>query len=710
MAHLHTNRSHKSTTGSKKQPDFKNPLSKYTFDHEENENVIPLDEDDPGKVNTPEVTKSPNLRDMVAKANYQEKEKKSFNPLGRLHNLVQSAIFGTPPEVDLIEEDLAHDWDMRKKWYGLLHPETGVRAIYDLFQVVVLLFLLFAIPFRIGFAINNNKYWSLFILDAFLNLTIVVDIYLNHYQFYYDEITKILVTDKELIRKKYRKSWFIIDLIAVFPFDFVLMLMNALLRNDLDDIESVAGSIRLIRLVRLLRLAKLFNMQLITRSLFKILSTIIPTITELQIEFQFRIFFLVFIMISTSHFLGCFFAMIGRENIVTDDPHCKLKCAEFDSEFDSENECLKVQGRGMGWIYNWFGVECYSDLPDRWDQYIIVFYYTMVTMSTVGYGDVLPDGAMIFREKSFAVLLIIVGAFLYAYIIGEFSSIISNIRQDKVAYDSKMRAVGELMIHLQVPPEINRKVHDYYAFKFSNKTLFDDHQIYDDLPHGLKTALVLHRFKKVINKVPFFFNLRDDIVVRICQRLQDANFMPDEVITEKGDHHDELFILSRGVACLLDPEDGHIIEDIPAGSFWGEREFLGLDEVRGSTTKARTYCETSTLKQSDIADIMDESKVLKDRLMKYIELRSQMAGTDNAEKNIFEQMKHASEEEAENEKKEEVNFGNDEFVHDHGFNHGDHHGLTAYEKTQVHKIGSLEKKLDLILRHMSIGEDDDIAI
>ena len=48
-------------------------------------------------------------------------------------------------------------------------------------------------------------------------------------------------------------------------------------------------------------------------------------------------------------------------------------------------------------------------------QYLSAFYFAMVTITTVGYGDLLPATEM---EREFVMVSIMFGIFLYAYIIG----------------------------------------------------------------------------------------------------------------------------------------------------------------------------------------------------------------------------------------------------------------------------------------------------
>ena len=89
-------------------------------------------------------------------------------------------------------------------------------------------------------------------------------------------------------------------------------------------------------------------------------------------------------------------------------------------------------------------------------QYVTAFYFSLVTVTTVGYGDVLPDTH---EEKMFVVFAIMLGAFLYAFIIGDFSTLIANMSQERSEFDSLMRHVNNLLTHIHAGPDLRNKVY-----------------------------------------------------------------------------------------------------------------------------------------------------------------------------------------------------------------------------------------------------------
>jgi hypothetical protein len=108
---------------------------------------------------------------------------------------------------------------------------------------------------------------------------------------------------------------------------------------------------------------------------------------------------------------------------------------------------------------------------------------------------------------------------------------------------------------LQVSQDLENRVIKFYEYKFSTKTLFDDHDIFDELPAKIRQDLILHRFQAIIVKVPFFKGLRDDAVVEICGSLRTYSVMPGDHIVQRGDAHVELVILTRGMARSVPPHE-----------------------------------------------------------------------------------------------------------------------------------------------------------
>ena len=64
----------------------------------------------------------------------------------------------------------------------------------------------------------------------------------------------------------------------------------------------------------------------------------------------------------------------------------------------------------------------YADLPPA-SKYILTIYFTITTMTTVGYGDMSANTTV---ERTFCCVLMIFGVVSFTFVSGALSSIISN--------------------------------------------------------------------------------------------------------------------------------------------------------------------------------------------------------------------------------------------------------------------------------------------
>ncbi len=118
----------------------------------------------------------------------------------------------------------------------------------------------------------------------------------------------------------------------------------------------------------------------------------------------------------------------------------------------------------------------------------------------------------------------------------------------------------------------------YYDFKYENKE--GSTALMADMPTSLQLAIVKHRYSDLISRIPFFASLQDRALVELCQKMKSFTVTPGDLIMEKGQWHDELLILSKGLARTeTRGEDGQFNE-YEVGSFWGEMQFLGLEKQR----------------------------------------------------------------------------------------------------------------------------------
>ena len=75
------------------------------------------------------------------------------------------------------------------------------------------------------------------------------------------------------------------------------------------------------------------------------------------------------------------------------------------------------------------------DRVDQWSQYLVALYWSVMTLTTIGYGDVT---AKTNPERVVFILSMFIGAGVYAYIVGAVCNIITAMEEERVAYHQRM--------------------------------------------------------------------------------------------------------------------------------------------------------------------------------------------------------------------------------------------------------------------------------
>ena len=76
-----------------------------------------------------------------------------------------------------------------------------------------------------------------------------------------------------------------------------------------------------------------------------------------------------------------------------------------------------------------------SDMNNPFDNYIISVYWSVMTMSTIGYGDVTPKTRC---ERIYEIFGMILGASVYAYMVGAICSIVASLNAESAEFNHQM--------------------------------------------------------------------------------------------------------------------------------------------------------------------------------------------------------------------------------------------------------------------------------
>lgn len=122
-------------------------------------------------------------------------------------------------------------------------------------MLVFLMLNVILLPVVISFSsVSVNPGWLTF--SCFSDVIFLTDILLNFWTGYITEENTVIL-DLKLIRKFYVKRWLTLDVLSIFPFDYILL--GIFQTQSLTALIAASKALRLLRLVKLLSLLRLFR-------------------------------------------------------------------------------------------------------------------------------------------------------------------------------------------------------------------------------------------------------------------------------------------------------------------------------------------------------------------------------------------------------------------------------------------------------------------
>ena len=228
---------------------------------------------------------------------------------------------------------------------------------------------------------------------------------------YYDNAYR-LVTNKTLIAKRYLKLWFWIDIMATFPWDVVLLWIIPSLDQDL---------LRFARMIRVFRLARA------SRIIRRLTADWVIHSTYIEAT---KFFLYAFVV---AHVLACLFWI-------------------WPGLFYGEEE------------HTWRTEENLEDL-DHTSQYTQALYWSITTMTTIGYGDITPVRKM---EVIFTVFAMLVGVSFFALLVTQINELNVVIGGETNNYEKHKNALVSYMKDHSIDKMLIRRVVTYLKFRSSS--------------------------------------------------------------------------------------------------------------------------------------------------------------------------------------------------------------------------------------------------
>jgi len=240
----------------------------------------------------------------------------------------------------------------------------------------------------------------------------------------------------------------------------------------------------------------------------------------------------------------------------------------------------------MGFNYgeDWDGMPIRVDScpePAPSERYAAAIYWALVTITSVGYGDITPNNP---TEAWWCTTLLLIGSCLWAYIIGNVCGIVSTLDVETSQHQQIMDQLNSFMADRLVPPALQHELRLFFNMRKDINKAESYQELLEVLSPDLKAKVTLLNSSWLYD-VPVVGECSERFVVAVSDLFASGVFIPHETIP----WNNCLCSVSRGVATW----NGRVHT---AGMHWGDDFILHEFKLKYmEAAHALTYIEMLTL-------------------------------------------------------------------------------------------------------------------
>ncbi|OIV99937.1 hypothetical protein TanjilG_26275 [Lupinus angustifolius] len=396
----------------------------------------------------------------------------------------------------------------------IISPYHHHYRVWQSFLTVLVIYTAWVSPFEFGFLKKPKA--PLSITDNVVNGFFAMDIFLTFFVAFINKSTYLLVDDQKQIAWKYTRTWLAFDVISTVPSELIQKISPKPLQSY--------GLFNMLRLWRLRRVSDFFSRMEKDRN---------------YNYFHVRCVKLICITLFAVHCAACFYYLVAARY---HDPK-----------------------------RTWIGATMDNFLEQSlWTRYVTSMYWSITTLTTVGYGDLHPVNS---SEMIFDIFYMLFNLGLTAYLIGNMTNLVVHGTSRTRKFRDAIQAASSFAQRNQLPARLQDQMLAHLCLKFrTDSEGLQQQESLDCLPKAIRSSISHYLFYSLVDKVYLFRGVSNDLLFQLVSEMKAEYFPPKEDVILQNEAPTDFYILVTGAVDLVVLKNGveHVVGEAKTGDLCGE--------------------------------------------------------------------------------------------------------------------------------------------
>ena len=440
---------------------------------------------------------------------------------------------------------------LSKLHINVFNPFSIYMLIWDFINILLFIFFYVIFPIDICFWVDLVNFKT---LRVFIVIFHALDIVFNFNTAYLRNGQ--LIQDRSQIYSYYLKNYFIFDQIG-----FILILVWSL--NIIDFTEN--SGVQVLFLFYFMKIPKILNI------LHKFETKIITNETVLN---WLSLYYLFCQFIAIIHIEACFWHFVA-----------------YNDNMRSDNTWLSSRNL----------------LNENWEtRYLNSFYYTLILMSTIGYGDIVPKNSI---EILVCILFTFIGLFTFASVIYRIGIILKDLSKYQKESRREIFLMKKFMNSENVTFSMRIRVETCLEEMRTEEMRYNKAEVQNvinKLPHNLASELIVETNCNLMRNIGCLnLNFSQKTLRKMVFIMKEEIYNKGDIIFERGNvDNNDLFIIKKG--CVEIFVENHILKELKKSESFGELAFF-TNFARTAGAVCKTFTILVRIDQNSFKKIVEEN-------------------------------------------------------------------------------------------------------